>query len=107
MVDSAAIKIGMKPTPPGEFLRTEVFEPLELSLSRAADIMRMRRATLSDQVNGRTALSPEVALRIEKAFGVNMETLLHMQAWHDAYMMRQRAGEIDVPRYTPLLPPRP
>jgi plasmid maintenance system antidote protein VapI len=44
-----------------------------------------------------------MALRIEKAFGVKMETLLNMQAWHDAYAMRQREGEIDVKRYRHLV----
>ena len=42
-----------------------------------------------------------MALRIEKAFGVSMDTLLRMQAWHDSHMMRQRAAEIDVKRYEP------
>jgi antitoxin HigA-1 len=56
----------------------------------------VRRATLSDLVNCHAALSPEMALRIEKAFGVNMDTLLGVQAWFDTYTMRQKAGEIDV-----------
>jgi plasmid maintenance system antidote protein VapI len=42
-----------------------------------------------------------MALRVEKAFGVNMDTLLRMQAWYDSYSMRQRAGEIDVERFDP------
>ena len=42
-----------------------------------------------------------MALRIEKAFGISMDMLLRMQAWHDSYTMRQRAAEIDVKRYTP------
>jgi plasmid maintenance system antidote protein VapI len=46
----------------------------------------------------------EMALRIEKAFGVNMDMLMRMQAWFDTYTMRQRAGEIDV---KPFSPPRP
>jgi len=54
----------------------------------------VHRATLSDLVNEKTSLSPEMALRIEKAFGVNMDTLLQMQAWHDARAMRDRANEI-------------
>ena len=49
----------------------------------------MRRATLSNLVNGK---APEMALRIEKAFGVARDTLLRMQAWHDSHMMRQRAA---------------
>ncbi len=64
----------------------------------------MRRATLSDLVNGNAALSAEMALRIEKAFGVKMETLLNMQAWHDAYQMRQREGEINIKRYRARTP---
>ena len=94
-------KIGMAPTPPGEFIREEIFAELGLSVSQAADILGVRRATLSDLVNGKAALSPEMALRIEKAFGVDMETLLRMQAWYDATVMRRRSAEIDVKRYQP------
>jgi antitoxin HigA-1 len=94
-------KVGMRPTHPGEFIREEILEELHLPVARAAEILRVRRATLSDLVNGKAALSPEMALRIEKAFGVSMDTLLRMQAWHDSYAMRQRAGEIDVERYEP------
>jgi addiction module HigA family antidote len=94
-------KIGMKPSPPGEFIREEILEELHLSVARAAEVLGVRRATLSDLVNGNAALSPEMALRIEKAFGVDMDMLLRMQAWHDAYIMRQRAGEIDVRRFDP------
>jgi addiction module HigA family antidote len=52
-------------------------------------------------VNGKAALSPEMALRIEKAFGVSMDTLLRMQAWYDSYTMREHADEIRVRRYEP------
>jgi antitoxin HigA-1 len=61
----------------------------------------VRRATLSDLLNGKSALSPEMALRIEKAFGMNMETLLRMQAWYDTCAMRDRADEIVVQRFNP------
>jgi len=92
-------KIGMTPPHPGEFIRDEILAELSLSVSEAADVLGVRRATLSDLINGKAALSPEMALRIEKAFGVDMETLLRMQAWYDANDMRRRAGEIDVKRY--------
>ena len=92
-------KIGMTPPRPGEFIRDEVLDELGLSVSEAADVLGVRRATLSDLIHGKAALSPEMALRIEKAFGVDMETLLRMQAWYDADAMRRRAGEIDVKRY--------
>ncbi|MBF0563505.1 MAG: HigA family addiction module antidote protein [Alphaproteobacteria bacterium] len=94
-------KIGMNPPSPGEFIRDEILDELHLTVSEAADVLGVRRATLSDLVNGNAALSPEMALRIEKAFGVDMETMLRMQAWHDANAMRRRAGEIDVKRYHP------
>jgi addiction module HigA family antidote len=94
-------KIGMRPASPGEFVREEILAELQLSVTRAAEVLGVRRATLSDLVNGHAALSPEMALRIEKAFGVDMDMLLRMQAWHDAYTMRQRADEIDVRRFEP------
>lgn len=95
------VKIGMKPPHPGAFFRQEVLNELGLSIARAAEILRVRRATLSNLVNGKAALSAEMALRIEKAFGVSMDTLLRMQAWYDSFTMRQRAGEIEVERFEP------
>jgi antitoxin HigA-1 len=95
------VKIGMKPPHPGRFIREEILDELGLSIARAAEILGVRRATLSDLVNGKAALSPEMALRIEKAFGVSLDTLLRLQAWHDSHTMRERAGEIDVKRYEP------
>jgi antitoxin HigA-1 len=61
-----------------------------------SEVLEVHRATLSDLINGNAASSAETALRIKKAFGVKMETLLNMQAWHDAYTMRQWAGEIAI-----------
>jgi antitoxin HigA-1 len=95
------LKASMRPPHPGVFVREEVLEELGLSVARAAEVLKVRRATLSDLLNGNAALSPEMALRIEKAFGVNMDTLLRMQAWYDSYSMRQRAGEIGVKRFDP------
>lgn len=96
------VRIGMKPPHPGSFIRDEVLDELDLPIVRAAEILGVRRATLSDLVNGKASLSPEMALRIEKAFGVSMDTMLRMQAWYDSYTMRQREGDIDVERYEPL-----
>lgn len=99
-MSDAPVKIGMTPTHPGEFIREEILNELDLSVSRAAEVLGVRRATLSDLLHGKAALSPEMALRIEKAFGVDMETLLRMQAWHDTHTMRRRAGDISVKRYS-------
>ncbi|MCP5368520.1 MAG: HigA family addiction module antidote protein [Hyphomicrobiales bacterium] len=92
----------MQPPHPGTFIRMEVLEELDLSLTKAAEALGVRRATLSDLVNGKAALSPEMALRLEKAFGVSMETLLRMQAWFDCCAMRERADEINVQRFEPV-----
>ena len=100
-MSEAITKIGMKPPHPGAFIRDESLDELKLSIAGAAEILGVRRATLSDLVNEKASLSPEMALRIEKAFGVSMDTLLRMQAWYDTNAMRQREGEIDVKRYHP------
>jgi antitoxin HigA-1 len=100
-MSEAVSKVGMKPPKPGSFIREEILDELGLTVARAAEILDMRRATLSDLVNGRVSLSPEMALRIEKAFGVSMETMLRMQAWHDVCAMRERADQVDVRRYEP------
>ncbi len=92
-------KIGMMPSHPGEFIRRQVLEPLDLSVSKAADILSVRRATLSDLLNGKAALSPEMALRLEKAFDVKMDFLLRMQALYDTARMRRTDKEIDVARF--------
>ena len=95
------MKIGMKPPHPGTFVREEILELLGLSIARAAEVLGVRRATLSDPVNAKPTVPPEMALRIEKAFGVNMDLLLKMQAWFDTCVMRERAGDIKVRQYAP------
>ena len=95
------IKVNMIPSHPGEFVRMEIIEELGLNVTQAAEILGVRRATLSDLLNANAALSPEMALRIEKAFGLSMDMLLRMQAWHDTSRMRARAEEISVQRYQP------
>ena len=103
----APARIRMAPPHPGAFIREEILDELNLTVSEAAKALDVRHATLSDLINGNAALSAEMALRIEKAFGVKMETLLNMQAWYDAHAMRQRAGEIEVKRYPRLPVPEP
>ena len=101
-MSDAIVKIGMKPSHPGAFIRQEILDELQLSVSKAAEVLGVRRATLSDLINEKAALSPEMALRIEKAFGVNMDTLLRMQTWFDTVSMRDRAESINVSRYESL-----
>ena len=95
------MKIGMQLSHPGAFIKTEVMEELGLSISKAADILGVRRATLSDLVHEKAALSAEMALRLEKAFQLNMEMLLRMQVWYDSAKMRKQAKKIKIEPYIP------
>jgi addiction module HigA family antidote len=70
----------LKPPHPGEFIRTEIIEPLGLSVTRAAQVLGVSRPVLSSLLNGKTALSGEMALRIEKAFGPKYRPAQAMQA---------------------------
>jgi addiction module HigA family antidote len=90
--------------PPRAFIREEIVDPLGLTVSEAAKVLDVRRASLSDLIIGNAALSAEMALRIEKAFGIKVETLLNMQAWHAAHAMRRRGSEIAVKPYRRLAP---
>src|SRR3954452_22572177 len=101
LMSEEPVKVGMRPSHPGVFVREEILDELGLSVARAAAILGVRRATLSDLVNGKAAVSPEMALRVEKAFGMSMDTLLRMQAWYDGYQMRQQPDCIDVKRFEP------
>ncbi len=95
------IDVRMTPAHPGDFIRSEVIKELGLTVTKAAEVLGVRRATLSTLLNGNAALSPEMALRIEKAFAVDMDMLLRMQAWHDAARMRARESDIHVERHQP------
>lgn len=95
------LKMGMPPVHPGEFIRAEILDELRLSITRAAEVLGVRAATLSDLVNEKASLSPEMAMRIELAFAVKADLLLRMQALYDAMMIRARAGKLNVRRYQP------
>jgi antitoxin HigA-1 len=86
------------PPHPGNFIRTEIIEPAGLSVTTAAAALRVSRPALSSLLNGNAALSGDMALRIEKAFGVKMDTLMRMQSAYDIAQTRKREKEIRVPR---------
>jgi addiction module HigA family antidote len=89
------------PPHPGSLIKTEVIAALGLSLSKAAEILQVRRATLSDLLHGKSALTPDMALRIEKAFGPEMDHLLRMQLAYDVSKTREHAKDISIERYVP------
>ena len=85
----------------GSFLKTEIIEPAALSVTAAAAVLGVTRPALSALLNERAALSAEMALRFEKAFGLSMDTLMRMQNSFDIAQARKRAGSIDVKPFVP------
>jgi len=77
----------------------EIIEPLGLSVTKAAQVLGVTRPALSALLNGRAALSSDMALRVEKAFGVRMDTLLRMQTAFEIAEARDRESNIKVKRY--------
>jgi len=88
------------PPHPGDFIRTEIIEPAGLTVTAAAAALQVSRPALSSLLNGKAALSGDMALRIEKAFGVKMETLMRMQSAYEIVQTRKREKLIKVRRIT-------
>jgi addiction module HigA family antidote len=86
------------PPHPGDFIRSEIVEPAGMSVTAAAQALRVSRPALSSLLNGKADLSGDMALRIEKAFGVKMDTLMRMQASYDIAQTRKREKKIHVQR---------
>jgi antitoxin HigA-1 len=95
------------PPHPGDFIRTEIVQPAGLSVTDAAKALQVSRPALSSLLNGKAALSGDMALRIEKAFGVKMDMLMRMQASYDIAQTRKRESEISVRWFHPLAEARP
>lgn len=99
MTDEADLRL-KTPAHPGGFVKHEVLKPLGLSVTEAAEALGVTRPALSALLNEHAHLSPDMAIRIEKAFGVSMETLMRMQNSYDIAQARRRETEIKVARYT-------
>ena len=87
-----------RPTPPhpGEFVRTEIIEPRNLTVVETAAALGVSRPALSAFLNGRSDLSGTMALRIERAFGVKVEILMEMQTAYDIARIRSAGGETGI-----------
>ena len=83
---------------PGSWLRSEVVEPHGLSVTALAARLDVTRQAMSSLLNGRGGLSAEMAIRFEKAFGLQADSLLRMQASHDLAQARAHESEIKVTR---------
>ena len=90
------------PPHPGDFIRTEIIKPAGLSVTAAAIALQVSRPALSSLLNTKADLSGDMALRIEKAFGVKMDTLMRMQVSYDIAQTRRREKMIRVRRIPKL-----
>ena len=94
---SATKPVRMKnPVHPGGFVKSEIVDSRGLTVTLAAQVLGVTRPALSALLNERAQLSPEMALRIEKVFGVSMDTLMRMQNNYDIARTRKREAEIDL-----------
>ena len=89
------------PPHPGRLIRHACLDPLGLSVTAAAEVLDVARPTLSKVINGRAAVSPEMAIRLEKAFGGTADAWLRMQTAFDLAQARRQDSEIRVTRYEP------
>lgn len=80
----------------GEWLKTEIVEPHGVNVKALAEHLGVSRQNLSNVLNGHTALSADMAIRFEKAFGLKAETLLRMQARYDLAQARTHERDIKV-----------
>lgn len=87
------------PPHPGGFLKNAVVDANALSVTKAAQVLGVTRAALSALLNGRSHLSSEMALRIEKAFGLSMDQLMWMQTEFDIAQARRRGNQINVAQF--------
>ncbi|SFJ62245.1 HigA family addiction module antitoxin [Aerobium aerolatum] len=90
-----------RPGHPGPYIRAQVLDRFDLSVTDAAEAVGITRAAFSAFLNGRASLSADMALRIEKAFAISMAQLMHMQCDYDIAQAQAREGEISVPRFIP------
>ena len=91
----------LNPPHPGLSVRHDCLEPLDLSVTRAAEILGVTRQTLNDLIHCRRGISPEMAIRLDMAFGGGADAWVRLQAAYDLARARGKAGGIDVKRYRP------
>lgn len=88
------------PPHPGLSVRHDCLEPLGLSVTEAARRLGVSRKQLSEVLNGHSGISPEMAIRLDKAFGGGAETWYRLQAAYDLAQAMKRANDIKVERVT-------
>ena len=86
------------PPHPGLSVRHDCIEPLGLTVTQAARALGVTRQALNNLVNGKAAISPEMAIRLDKAFGGGADTWLRLQAAYDLAEAKKKADNIRVRR---------
>ena len=86
------------PPHPGETVRCDCLDPLGLTVTEGAKVLGVSRQALNNLVNGKSGISPEMAIRLSKAFGSSPETWLRMQLDYDLAQARQQEDKIQVKR---------
>ena len=89
------------PSHPGLSVKMNCLDALNLSVTEAAKVLGVARHTLSRVINGQAGISPEMAIRLEKAGWSNAEFWLRRQTSYDLAQVRRREAEIKVKRYRP------
>ena len=89
------------PLHPGHSVKDACLEPLGLSVTEGAKILGVARHSLSRVVNGRAGISPDMAIRLEKAGWSNADHWLRVQVAYDLARARRNEGDIKVTRYQP------
>lgn len=84
------------PPAPGEFIRELCLEPLGLTITQAAKDLGVSRKALSELINGKTGISPEMALRLAKAFNTTPESWLTQQMYYDLWQAKRKAKSLHV-----------
>jgi addiction module HigA family antidote len=84
------------PPHPGEFIREICLEPLNLSVTQAAEYLGVTRKALSELLNGKSGISPEMALRLAKAFNTTPESWLAQQVHYDLWKARNKVKNLKV-----------
>jgi antitoxin HigA-1 len=89
------------PPHPGEHIRHDCLEPLKLSVTKGAEVLGVTRQALNNLVNGKSGISPEMAVRLSKAFGGSPDVWLRMQMEYDLAQVERTASKIHVRRVMP------
>jgi addiction module HigA family antidote len=86
------------PPHPGQSVRSDCLEPLGLTVTEAAEALGVSRQALNNLINGQAGISPEMAIRLDKAFGGGADTWLRLQAAYDLAQAEKNADKIKVRR---------